>query len=124
MPPPLSRACWALEPGSEWLHLSGLRLLADGTQQPLAASSIYIAAAYADLADHAEHPATPIFILIERHRGVRIKEIWQDVTAVPLTSGHARALHATAGSAGLACAPPLSRRRRPAGGSHLQHPSG
>jgi GntR family transcriptional regulator len=85
------------EPNSEWLRLSGLRLLAD-EKQSLAVSTIHVAANYADLADH---PATPLFILIERDRGVRIKEIWQDVTAVPPRVGQARALRTRPGSVGL-----------------------
>jgi len=89
------------EPGSAWLHLSGLRRLAGETRQPLAISSIYLAAAHADLADGPEHLATPFFILIERQKGIRIEEITQDVTAGALTASQARALHAPAGSGSL-----------------------
>ncbi len=90
-----------VEPGSEWVHISGVRLIAGEARQPLAVSSIYIAAAHADLADHPDHPATPFFILMQRHKRIRIEAIWQDVTAGLLTPGQARALQAPPGSSSL-----------------------
>ena len=97
--PTLARLLGAA-PGSEWLHLSGLRLLSDDPKRPLAVSDIYVAAQFADLADAAD-AASPIYVLIERDRAVRITEIAQDITAVNLTAGQARLLRAEPGGCGL-----------------------
>jgi DNA-binding GntR family transcriptional regulator len=87
-------------PGSEWLHLSGVRLLSAEPRTPLAVNDIYVAAKYAALSDKADS-ASPIYALIEREHGVRITDITQDVNAVVLTATQARLLRAPAGSSGL-----------------------
>jgi DNA-binding GntR family transcriptional regulator len=86
--------------GSEWLHLSGVRLLTGEPSKPLAASDIYVAARYAALSDKADS-ASPIYALIEREHGVQITDIAQDINAVVLTATQARLLRAPAGSSGL-----------------------
>jgi GntR family transcriptional regulator len=90
----------AAPPGSEWLHMRGLRLLSDDPKRPLAVSDIYVAAQFAGLADAAD-AAAPIYVRIERELGVGITEIAQDITAVNLTVAQARALRAEPGGCGL-----------------------
>jgi DNA-binding GntR family transcriptional regulator len=87
-------------PGSEWVHLSGHRLLTRQPRPPLSIVNIYVALQYAELAE-AFDGVQPIFQTIERERGVRITEIKQDINAVILTAGEARQLRTEPGSSGL-----------------------
>jgi DNA-binding GntR family transcriptional regulator len=86
--------------GTEWLHLSGHRLLTAEPDRPLALSTIYVAARYAALADKSGG-AGPIYALIERERRVKIAEITQDITALILSGAQAKQLRTEPGSAGL-----------------------
>ncbi len=87
--------------GSEWLHVSGMRVVLQQPAPPLAISNVYVVAAHADLLDPAQHAATPVFRMMERAGREHITEIGQDVTAVQLTPGQARTLRAPPGSSAL-----------------------
>jgi GntR family transcriptional regulator len=96
----LARALGVAE-GSEWLHVNGLRVVAQQPAPPLAISNVYVVAAHADLLDQAHSAATPVFRMMEQVGGEHITEIGQDVTAVQLAPGQARSLRAPPGSSAL-----------------------
>jgi DNA-binding GntR family transcriptional regulator len=87
-------------PGSEWVHLSGYRVLMRQLRPPLSIVNIYVASQYAEFADTFDG-VHPIFQTIERERGVAISEITQDINALILTASQARQLRTDPGSAGL-----------------------
>jgi DNA-binding GntR family transcriptional regulator len=89
-----------VKPGQEWLEASVLRFLAkEGTT--VAAMSIYVRPEHGDVLDLIDTAHLPVFSLIERRHGVRITEVSQQIIAVTLDTGPARALKARAGTPAL-----------------------
>ena len=88
--------------GSRWRVLTGLRLLvAQPAAAAIAISEIYVAAAHADLADGIETAHDPIYLVIERQRGIPIAEVHQDIAPVRLTAAQAKLLRTEPGSIGM-----------------------
>jgi GntR family transcriptional regulator len=90
-----------VEPGSEWVHLQGVRCTQSGKGQPLCVSDLYVALPYAAILDTAQARTRPVYECVEATHGVVIAQVWQDVTAVTMTSRQARALRTAPGATGL-----------------------
>ncbi len=63
--------------------------------------SIYARPEHSDIFERIDSAGLPVFTLIERHHGVRISEVSQQIIAVNLDSGPARTLKARTGSPAL-----------------------
>lgn len=88
------------EPGSRWIHVSGLRRPAEG-RGVISICDLYVAEAFADLAESEDLAATPAYRLIARRRGIAVEAVEQDIGAIALDAAQARALGVAAGSPGL-----------------------
>jgi len=89
-----------VKPGQEWFEAAVLRFLPRETV-PVASMSIYVRPELADVLDRADTARLPVFSLIERHHGVRITEVNQQIVAVTLEAAPARALKARVGAPAL-----------------------
>ena len=88
------------DPGSDWRHVTGVRRTEpDGTA--ISCVELYIAAAFADIADSADLVTTPAYRLIAQTRGVAVAEIRQEITAVAVDACQAAILGCAAGGPGL-----------------------
>jgi DNA-binding GntR family transcriptional regulator len=83
--------------GSQWLHLSGLRLARDAAFGPLACADLWLAARAETVA--LPEPLTPA--ALEALLGVTIAEIEERIAAGSLTPAQARHLRARGGTACL-----------------------
>ena len=88
------------KPGQQWIELSVLRYLTD-ERTPVGAMAIYLRPEYADVIPRIDRSRQPIFSLLERHHGVRVAEVWQQIIALNLDKPSAQALGARAGSPAL-----------------------
>jgi DNA-binding GntR family transcriptional regulator len=86
--------------GQQWIEATVLRFLPD-ERTPVAAMSIYLRPEHADVLGMIDRSKQPVFNLLERHHGVRIAEVRQQIVAVTLGKPAARALVARAGSPAL-----------------------
>ncbi|APV48579.1 hypothetical protein BWI17_02075 [Betaproteobacteria bacterium GR16-43] len=68
---------------------------------PVASMFIYVRAEHGGVLDHIDKAGQPVFSLVERHHGVRIVEVSQQIVAVTLAPVEARPLKARAGSTAL-----------------------
>jgi GntR family transcriptional regulator len=88
------------KPGQQWLEASVLRHV-PREAVPIARMFIYIRPEHRDvvsLIDRSEHP---VFHLIERHHGVRVAEVRQEIVAATLDASSGRQLRAPAGTPAL-----------------------
>lgn len=106
------------QPGERWLRISSLRLQSGKRTVPIGWTDVYVAPAYAEIADEVKaQPDTLISTLIERRYGRRIAEIHQEICACALTDERmARALRIAPGSAALK----IVRRYLDAGGQAFE----
>ena len=88
------------EPGSRWVHVSGLRRPAEG-RGIISICDLYIAEEFADLAESDELASTPAYRLIASRRGIAVEAVEQDIGAIALDVAQAQALGLAAGSPGL-----------------------
>lgn len=89
------------EPGSDWVHVVGLRRAVDGRGPPMSICELFIAGEFADLAESEDLAATPAYRLIARRRGIAVEAVEQDIGAIALAAAQAEALGVAAGSPGL-----------------------
>jgi DNA-binding GntR family transcriptional regulator len=88
------------KPGQQWIEVSVLRFLPD-ERTPVGSMAIYLCPEHADVAGMINRSKQPVFSLLERHHGVRIAEVRQQITALNLGKPAAAALGARAGSPAL-----------------------
>ncbi|WP_211866350.1 GntR family transcriptional regulator [Neoroseomonas terrae] len=88
------------QPGSRWVHVSGLRRPAEG-RGIISICDLYIADEFAELAMSDELAATPAYRLIARRRGIAVEAVEQDIGAIALDTAQAAALGVAEGSPGL-----------------------
>ena len=86
--------------GQEWHEASVLRFLPRETL-PVASMSIFVRPEHADVLQLIDRAQAPVFSLIERHHGVRIAEVSQQIVAVSLEPAEARTLKARGGAPAL-----------------------
>jgi DNA-binding GntR family transcriptional regulator len=96
---PLAAAI-AVKPGQEWHVASVLRFL-PRDPAPVAWMSIYVRPEHVDVLDRLDKAGQPVFALIERHHGIRIAEVLQEIVAIDLDAEAARTLKARAGAPSL-----------------------
>jgi GntR family transcriptional regulator len=89
-----------VKPGQEWHEASVLRFL-PGEAAPVAWMRIYARPEHSDVLGLIDKARQPVFSLIERHHGVRIAEVRQQIVAVALDAPSARVLKARAGTPAL-----------------------
>jgi DNA-binding GntR family transcriptional regulator len=89
-----------LHAGSEWLVVRGYRR-AERSDAPVCTTEYYINRAFAAVGRLLERHSGPIFPLIEDLFGVSVVEVYQEISAVPVTPDLAEALGVAAGSAAL-----------------------
>lgn len=68
-----------IDRAAQWVQLSGLRHDADGA--PLAFTKVFIALRLSDAADHIVPGEGTIFAQIERHGGIKLASVTQDIQA-------------------------------------------
>ena len=95
----------AAKPGQELQEALVLRLL-PGQSIPVTSMHVYVRTEYGNVLDMIDEAGQPVFSLIERQHGVRIKEVRQQIVAVTLDTAEARILKARTG----ACALHISRQ--------------
>ena len=95
----------AAKPCQELQEAHVVRLLPKQTI-PVTSMRVYVRAEYGNVLDMIDHAGQPVFSLIERQHGVRIKEVRQQIVAVTLDNAEARVLKARTG----ACALHISRQ--------------
>jgi DNA-binding GntR family transcriptional regulator len=88
------------KPGQQWVEASVLRFLPD-ERLPVSVMSIYVRPEHASVWDLIDRAKQPVFSLLERHYGVRIAEVRQQIVAMTLGKAAARALEIRAGSPAL-----------------------
>jgi GntR family transcriptional regulator len=86
--------------GQEWHEATVLRFLPNGTV-PVASMRILVRPEHAGVLRLIDTSGQPVFGLIERHHGARIREVRQQIVAVTLESAEAKLLKARAGTAAL-----------------------
>ena len=86
--------------GQQFQEATVLRFLPRGTV-PVASMRIFVRPEHASVLDLIDSAGQPVFGLIERHHGVRIAEVKQQIVAVALEPAEARVLKARAGSPAL-----------------------
>ncbi|HVF64235.1 MAG TPA: GntR family transcriptional regulator [Casimicrobiaceae bacterium] len=90
----------AVKPGQQWHEASVLRFVRDDPV-PVALMRIYVRPEHADVLEKVDSSGLPVFSLIERHHGLRIAEVSQQIAAVLLDRAHARTLKARPGAPAL-----------------------
>lgn len=88
------------KPGQQWAEATVLRFLPD-ERLPVSVMSLYVRPEHADVLGMTDRAKQPVFTLLERHHGVRVAEVRQQIVAVHLSRPEARALDARAGSPAL-----------------------
>lgn len=88
------------KPGQQWTEASVLRFLPD-ERVPVSIMSIYVRPEHSSVCGMIDRAKQPVYSLLERHHGVRIAEVRQQIVAVALGKASARALEARAGSPAL-----------------------
>lgn len=86
--------------GQQWIEVSVLRFLPD-ERTPVGTMSIYLRPEHADVVGRIDRSRQPVFSLLERHHGVRIAEVRQQIVAQNIGKATARALDARVGCAAL-----------------------
>jgi DNA-binding GntR family transcriptional regulator len=88
------------EPGSRWVRIQGLRV-PEAKAPPISCVELFVAEAFAAMAERPDIVTTPAYRLIGRHMGVAVAEVRQEITAIALDAEQAAALQAAPGSPGL-----------------------
>lgn len=103
------------DPGQRWLEVDALRYAAD-TPTPIAATRIYIAAAFAGVQDRIGSVQQPVYRLIEKKYRETVVEVEQEIGAIALERDDAKGLAAKVGTPGLR----IVRRYLGSGGQLLE----
>ena len=90
----------AVKVGSEWHEAKVLRFLPQGSV-PVASMRIFVRPEHASVLDLIDTAGQPVFGLIEKHHGIRIAEVRQQIVAVALAAGEAKVLKCRAGAPAL-----------------------
>lgn len=77
--------------GGRWSRFHGLRS-GSGSTQPIATTDAYVAESLRHVVDRIEPGEETIFRQLERHAGVKIMQVTQDIQAVPASAEVAREL--------------------------------
>jgi DNA-binding GntR family transcriptional regulator len=86
--------------GESWLRVAGLRWHVERNIK-LCWTEIFVARKYADVRKHVTDETSGIFTLLERHFGITLTRLEQEISAVAIDDKHAVELDATPGSPGL-----------------------
>jgi DNA-binding GntR family transcriptional regulator len=86
--------------GESWLRFAGVRWHVQRNIK-LCWTEIFVARKYADVRQHVTDQTAGIFTLLERHFGVTLARLEQEISAVAIDDKHAAELDAAPGSAGL-----------------------
>ncbi|MFD4121080.1 GntR family transcriptional regulator [Alcaligenes faecalis] len=86
---------------SPWLQLAGVRYKDLDRAEAIALVDIYVNADYSALPDLGDVLTIPVHALIERHFGIRVTRVEQEIQGVLITAEQAQTLHVDTGSAGL-----------------------
>jgi GntR family transcriptional regulator len=89
-----------VKPGQQWHEAAVLRFLPNESA-PVASIRVYVRPEHSDVLAKIDTAGQPVFSLIERHHGVRIAEVRQQIVAVTLAPADARLLKARAGAPAL-----------------------
>jgi DNA-binding GntR family transcriptional regulator len=89
-----------VKPGQECHEVTLLRYAAQGGL-PVALIRNYVRPEHADVIDRIDAAQQPVFSLIERHHGVRVVEVRQQIVAVALEPAMSRMLRARPGAPAL-----------------------
>lgn len=100
-------------PNSQWFRVNAMRR-ADGADQPLAYTEIFVDVAFADIVQNIGVVQTAVYRMIEQAHGLRIVEVTQEIAAVTADANIASRLVIAPGSAVL-----LVQRRYFAEGGRL-----
>lgn len=87
--------------GQSWIKVSGLRFTGS-RREPVCFTTIYINAAFGAICTHIGASKVPVYTLIEKHYGERVREIRQEISAVTVDAKLAFALKVKAGTPALA----------------------
>lgn len=87
-------------PGDKWTLVTYLRKV-PGDRLPMGYCMVYIRGEYADAVANIKTVTGSISALLEKHSGVRINEIQQEITAAPLPAAIAESVMAPGGQAAL-----------------------
>ncbi|MXP64979.1 GntR family transcriptional regulator [Roseomonas sp. M0104] len=88
-------------PGSEWVHVHGLRWPDEPGLPPISVVDLHVTAEFAGVTELPDLVTTPAYRLIGRRFGVAVAEVQQEITAIALDEAQAAALRAAPGSPGL-----------------------
>jgi GntR family transcriptional regulator len=77
--------------GSRWIGFSGVRT-APQLQRPVCVTDVYIDAGFTNAAASIHANEGPVIKQLERHYGVKLSRIAQDIQAIPASKAEARAL--------------------------------
>ena len=88
------------KPGQQWIEVSVQRFLPD-ERTPVGTMSIYLRPEHAGVIRMIDRSRQPVFSLLERHHGVRVAEVRQQIVALNVGKPAARALDARIGSPAL-----------------------
>jgi DNA-binding GntR family transcriptional regulator len=86
--------------GESWLRVAGLRWHTERNIK-LCWTEIFVARKYADVRKHLSDRTAGIFTLLERHFGVTLTRLEQEISSVAIDEKHAAELETGAGSPGL-----------------------
>jgi GntR family transcriptional regulator len=86
--------------GQQWIEASVLRHVPPEAV-PIARLFIYLRPEHRDVVELIDRSEHPVFHLIERHHGVRVAEVRQEIVAVTLDARTGRLLRAPAGAPAL-----------------------
>jgi DNA-binding GntR family transcriptional regulator len=84
------------KPGQQWIEASVVRYLPE-ERVPVSLMSLYVRPEHGSVIGMIDRTKQPVFSLLERHHGVRIAEVRQQIVAVSLDRSAARELGARAG---------------------------
>lgn len=88
--------------GSSWICISSLRMDSANDRLPVGWTDVYIAPAYAEIAEIVRHsPGVLISTLIETRYGRRIEQIEQEIRAVTIDEPMAHSLQVAVGTTAL-----------------------
>jgi DNA-binding GntR family transcriptional regulator len=88
------------EPGENWLRFAGVRWHVERNIK-LCWTEIFVARKYADVRTHVTDDTAAIFPLLEKHFGITLTRLEQEISAVAIDEKHAAELDADPGSPGL-----------------------
>lgn len=86
--------------GQRWVKVRGVRYAGKG-KLPMALTDIYINAPYGGIRKLIGTMKVPVYTLIEKHYGITIVEVQQEISATIIDAADAKRLSVKPGSAGL-----------------------